>query len=144
MSGTLAADSLSLRPFIANRAPALARDGQWSHDLFDLDWENFADVDLRVSAARLTLPGVDLEDAAFSVLNQNGRLDIALIEAKAYSGNLKGRASFVKTGGGLEMRASADGLRRRYRRGLAEFGRIPGASPARCPPRAMSRAQAPA
>ena len=106
LSGTLAADSLSLRPFIANRAPALAHDGQWSRDAFDLDWENFADVDLRVSAARLSLPGLDLEDAAFSVLNQKDRLDIALIEAKAYSGNLKGRASFAKTDAGLEMRAS--------------------------------------
>jgi AsmA protein len=106
LSGTLAADFLSLRPFIADRAPTLAHDGQWSHDAFDLDWENFADVDLRVSAARLSLPGVDLDDAAFSVLNQKDRLDIALIEAKAYSGNLKGRASFAKTDAGLEMRAS--------------------------------------
>lgn len=107
LSGTLAADTLSLRPFIANRAPALGRDGQWSHDLFDLDWESFADVDLRVSAARLTLPGLDLDDAAFSLMNQNDRFDVALIEAKAYSGNLKGRATFVKTDAGVEMRASA-------------------------------------
>ncbi|MGO9673555.1 MAG: AsmA family protein [Methylocella sp.] len=107
LSGTLAADSLSLRPFIANRTPALGRDGQWSHDSFDLDWEGFADVDLRVSAAHLTLPGVDLDDAAFSVMNQNDRLDIALIEAKAYSGALKGRATFAKTDSGVEMRASA-------------------------------------
>ncbi len=69
LSGTLAADSLSLRPFVANRAPAFGHDGQWSHDPFDLDWEGFADVDLRVSAARLALPGCDLEDAAFSVMN---------------------------------------------------------------------------
>ena len=124
MSGTLAADSLSLRPFIANRAPALAHDGQWSRDAFDLDWENFADVDLRVSAARLSLPGGELEDAAFSVLNQKDRLEIALIEAKAYSGDLKGRASFAKTAAGLEMRASGAVLGRRYRGGVAEFDRI--------------------
>jgi AsmA protein len=107
ISGTLAAGSLSLRPFIENRAPALARDGQWTRDPFDLDSGNFADVDLRVSAARLTLPGIDLEDAAFSLINQKDRLDVALIDAKAYQGSLKGRASFAKADAGVEMRASA-------------------------------------
>ena len=107
LSGTLAADSLSLRPFIADRAPTLARDGQWSHDLFDLDSEGFTDIDLRVSAAHLTLPGVDLEDAAFSVMKRKDRFDLALIEAKAYSGDVKGRATFAKTDAGVEMRASA-------------------------------------
>jgi AsmA protein len=107
LSGTLAADALSLRPFIADRAPTLARDGQWSHDPFDLDAEGFADIDLRVSAAHLTLPGADLEDAAFSVMKQKGRFDLALIEAKAYSGDVKGRTTFAQTGAGVEMRASA-------------------------------------
>ncbi len=107
LSGTLAASQLSLRPFLANLSPALGRDGQWSHDAFDLDEENFADVDLRVSAARLTLPGIELQDAAFSLMNQKQRLDIALIEAKAYQGDVKGRASFGKTPNGLEMHASA-------------------------------------
>jgi AsmA protein len=107
LSGTLAADSLSLRPFIADRGLDLARDGQWSRDAFETPPEQFADVDLRLSAARLTLPGIELEDAAFSVMNRKDRLDVALIEARAYQGNLKGRASFVKAGGAVEMRASA-------------------------------------
>ncbi|VFU10597.1 conserved protein of unknown function [Methylocella tundrae] len=107
LSGTLATSDLSLRPFLANLSPALGRDGQWSHDAFDLDEENFADVDLRVSAARLALPGIELEDAAFSLMNQKQRLDIALIEARAYQGSVKGRASFAKTGAGLAMHGSA-------------------------------------
>ena len=37
LSGTLAADALSLRPFIEDRMPTLAHDGQWSRDPFDLD-----------------------------------------------------------------------------------------------------------
>ena len=40
-------------------------------------------------------------------MRQKDRLDIALIEAKAYSGALKGRATFAKTEEGIEMRASA-------------------------------------
>ena len=107
LSGTLAAGALSLRPFIAGRAPALGRDGQWSRDPFDLDWQSFADLDLRLSATRLTLPDLDLDDAAFSVMNRKDRLEIALIEAKAYQGALKGKASFARTDAGVDMRASA-------------------------------------
>lgn len=107
LSGTLAASDLSLRPFLVDLSPAVGRDGQWNHDAFDLDEKNFADVDLRVSAARLALPGIELEDAAFSLMNQKQRLDIALIEAKAYQGVVKGRASFAKTEAGLAMRGSA-------------------------------------
>jgi AsmA protein len=106
ISGTLAAGALSLRPFVADRVPALVRDGQWSRDAFDLESANFADADLRVSAARLTLPGLDLEDAAFSLISHKDRFDVALIEARAYQGALKGRASFTKSDAGVEMRIS--------------------------------------
>ncbi len=107
VSGTLAASQLSLRPFLANLPPALGRDGQWSHDAFDLDDANFADLDLRVSATRLEAQGIELEDAAFSLMKQKQRFDVVLIEAKAYQGDVKGRASIAKTDAGLELRASA-------------------------------------
>jgi AsmA protein len=107
VSGTLAASQLSLRPFLANLPPALGRDGQWSHDSFDLEDANFADLDLRVSATRLVAKGIELEDAALSVMKQKQRLDVALIEAKAYQGEVKGRASIAETDAGLELRANA-------------------------------------
>ncbi len=106
VSGTLASSELSLRPFLDHLSPARGRDGQWSHDPF-VDAENFPDFDLRVSAARLILPGLELDDAAFSLMKQRQRLDIALIDAKADQGSVKGRASFARSSAGLEMRASA-------------------------------------
>jgi AsmA protein len=106
LSGTLAANLLSLRPFLANFPPVVGRDGQWSHDPFDLEDTSFADLDLRVSATRLVLPEIEMDDAAFSMLSQNGRLEIALVEAKAYQGLVKGRASFTTSNAGIDMRAS--------------------------------------
>ena len=40
-------------------------------------------------------------------MKRKDRFDLALIEAKAYSGDVKGRATFAKTDAGVEMRASA-------------------------------------
>ncbi|ACK52207.1 AsmA family protein [Methylocella silvestris BL2] len=107
LAGTLAANELSLRPFFANLSPIHGRDGQWSHDAFDLDEDNFADLDIRISAQRLSLPGVDFRDAAFSVMKRDRRVDLALIRAKAAQGEVRGRASFIKAAGGLETHVTA-------------------------------------
>ncbi len=106
LSGTLAANLLSLRPFLEGLPAGIARDGQWSHDLFDLEGATFADLDLRVSASRLILPEIEMSDAAFSLLSQNGRLEVALVGAKAYQGEIRGRASFTANSDGIEVRAS--------------------------------------
>lgn len=108
LTGTLAARRMSLRPFLAQLSPLRGRDGQWSHDPFDLDERDHADVDLRFSAAQLSAPGVELTDAAIALMKSDRRLDVSLIEAKAGRGALKGRASFVKTSSSrLEARLSA-------------------------------------
>jgi AsmA protein len=107
-SGTLATNLLSLRPFLSTFPAMVGRDGQWSRDPFDLSVLGLVDLDLRVSAARVILPRFAIEDAAFSVMNKDSRLDFNLAQAKAYRGSVKGRASFASADeSGLVLRASS-------------------------------------
>lgn len=106
LSGTLATDLLSLRPFLASFPRAVGHDGQWSHNPFDIGNRDFADLDLRVSATRLVLPRLEMEDVAFALMRRNGRLEVTLAEARAYQGSIRGRAAFTVDGPGVDMRAS--------------------------------------
>ncbi|WP_198017224.1 AsmA family protein [Methylocapsa acidiphila] len=103
--GTLATNRLSARPFIVDLPRAVGPDGEWSRESFDLDDLRRLDLDLRVSAARILLPNAQIEDAAFAVLNRDGRLEFSLAEAKAYQGVLKGRASLSAGPDGVSLRA---------------------------------------
>jgi AsmA protein len=106
VSGTLAANLLSLRPFISALPRALGRDGQWNRDSFDLKASKFTDVDLRISAARTILPTLEIEDAALSVMSRNNRLQVTLADAKAYRGSVNGRAVFSLADDAVEVHAS--------------------------------------
>ncbi|HTV34431.1 MAG TPA: AsmA family protein [Methylocella sp.] len=105
LSGTLATNRLSLRPFLSGLPPAIDRDGQWNRDPFDPRALGSADLDLRLSAAHLVFSHFEMEDAAFSILRNNGRLELALAGAKAYQGEVKGRVIFEKGAGGVGIKA---------------------------------------
>lgn len=109
LSGTLATNRLSLRPFLSNFPSAAGRDGQWNRDPFELRDLGSADLDLRLSAAHLLFSHFEIEDAAFSVMRNGARLELALAGAKAYQGAIKGRATFDLGANGLGMQAAVSG-----------------------------------
>jgi AsmA protein len=106
VSGTLATGLLSVTPFLTNLPSALTHDRQWNSEPFDLSGRDFADLDLRVSATRLRIAPFEMQDAALSLMTRNGRLELALGEARAYQGVLKGRASLAFNEGGIDLRAN--------------------------------------
>ena len=85
---------------------AAGRDGQWNRDPFDLKESGSADLDLRISAAHMLFSHFELEDAAFSVMRNSGRLELALAGAKAYQGAIKGRVTFDLGATGVGMQAT--------------------------------------
>jgi AsmA protein len=106
--GTLASNFVSLKPMIADAPPLTAADGQWSREAFALPDIQGADVDLRLSAARARVLRLNLEEAALSLMMRGGRLEIALAEAQAYKGTIKGRITLAaKSAGGVEVHANA-------------------------------------
>ena len=105
---TLASNFVSLKPIIADLPPLAGADGQWSRDGFSLPNIQDADVDLRLSATRARILRLNLEDAALSLLLRGGRLELALAEAQAYKGTVKGRATFAaNAAGALEFHGGA-------------------------------------
>lgn len=107
LSGTLATTQFSLRPWLPGVSPASEREGQWSQEPFDLQRYGNLGLDLRISAGRLLLSRFDIEDAAFSILRSRGRLEAALIGAKAYQGTVKGRITVEPRGEGIGVQAAA-------------------------------------
>ena len=106
LSGTLTTNRLSLRPFLSSLSPATGRDGQWNRDPFDLKEYGPADLDFRISASHMLFSYFEIEDAAFSLMRNSGRVEMALAGAKAYQGTVRGRATFGVRGHGVSMQAT--------------------------------------
>jgi AsmA protein len=106
LSGTLATNRLSLRPFLASLSPATGRDGQWNREPFDLKEYGSTDLDFRISASHLLFSYFEIEDAAFSLMRDSRRVELTLAGAKAYQGILKGRATFDVSDNGVGMQAA--------------------------------------
>ena len=91
-TGTFATDRLDLTHAFDTLPDARSRDGRWSDKRWALDSSLWDDVDLRVSANRARFGPVDVEDAAFSALCRDGRVEVSLSEAKSLDGLIRGRA----------------------------------------------------
>ena len=104
LSGTLATDLLQLDAIVGELPALRGSDGQWSRDTLVLKDLAQAELDLRISAARLRLGGLQGEDAALSVLLKDGRLEVALAEAQAYRGSVKARAIATLANPGLDIK----------------------------------------
>jgi AsmA protein len=87
--------------------PAPTAGGQWSHDEFLPSRLGAADLDLRLSASHARLGDFQAENVAVSAILKNGRLDLSLAEASAYSGEAHARAIVAESGDGLDVRGSA-------------------------------------
>ncbi len=106
IAATLAGASVNLEPLI-EELPATNSGGQWSHEIFQPSHLGAADLDLRLSASHARLGDFQLDDAALSAILKNGRLDLSLAQASAYSGQVRARAIIAENAGGLDIRGSA-------------------------------------
>ncbi len=106
IAATLAGSSLNLEPLI-EELPGTNAGGQWSHEIFQPSHLGAADLDLRLSASHARLGDFQLDDAALSAILKNGRLDLSLAQATAYSGQVRARAIIAENADGLDIRGSA-------------------------------------
>lgn len=106
IAATLAGSDVNLGPMFED-VPAPTAGGQWSHDEFLPSRLGAADLDLRLSASHARLGDFQAENVAVSAILKNGRLDLSLAEASAYSGEVHARAIVAESGDGLDVRGSA-------------------------------------
>jgi AsmA protein len=103
LQGTLAADELDFTPFISTLHMVRAADRDWSPVPIMLDGLTGLDLDLRVSARRISLGTAVLGRTAVAANLQQGRLTVAIGESQAFGGVLTGFIAVAKTATGGEI-----------------------------------------
>ncbi len=109
LSGTLASDFLDITPFLTGSHEPAVSTGLWNRKPLDLRQFDLANLDLRVSAARLRLYDMEVQDAALSLLTKPGLIDFTLAEATSNNGAIRGRFELTEKDRFFNLRVSGNG-----------------------------------
>ena len=104
LQATLAADSLDFTPYISTFR-LLAGSHDWNRQLFDLNSLLTTDLDMRLSAARVTVGPSKLGRTAFGANLRGGALALSVGEAQIYGGIAKGSFGLARTDAVAEVKA---------------------------------------
>jgi AsmA protein len=90
LQATLAADALDFTPYISTFRLLASGARDWNRQLFDLNSLLTTDLDIRLSAARVTVGASKLGRTAIGANLRNGALALSVGEAQIYGGIAKG------------------------------------------------------
>lgn len=90
LQATLAADALDFTPYISTFRLLASGARDWNRQLFDLQGLSTTDLDMRLSAAKLTVGPTRLGRTAIGANLRNGTLALSVGEAQVYGGIAKG------------------------------------------------------
>ena len=106
VKGTLAADALDLTPYISAIEVLRSNERDWSRGHIAVDGLREFDLDMRLSAGRVTLANARLGRTGVAANLRDGRLTMAIVEAQAYGGVLKGALVLAKGNeGGADIKS---------------------------------------
>ena len=105
IKGTLAADALDLTPYISTIEVLRSNERDWSRGPIAIDGLADFDLDMRLSAARVTVATARLGRTGVAANLRDGRLTVAIGEAQAYGGVLKGALVLAKAGAGADIKS---------------------------------------
>jgi AsmA protein len=105
VQGTLAVDGLDLTPYVSAVRLLTSGDRSWERVPITLDGLDDADVDLRLSAARVTIATAKLGRTAIATNLRNGHFTVTVGESEAFGGVVKGSFGLAKASGGAELKA---------------------------------------
>jgi AsmA protein len=103
LQGTLAADALDLRPYMA--PVQLTNQRGWSDGHVTLDGLTTIDADLRLSAASVQLTDAKLGRSAMAANLRSGNLVVTIGESQAFGGIIKGAISLTNLETGMDVRS---------------------------------------
>jgi len=104
LKGTLAADQLDLTPYVSTFEVLRSNDRDWSRSRIAIDNLSNFDLDLRLSAARVKIVSARLGRTGVAVNLRDGRLTLAIGEAQAYAGLVKGAIIVSRGEAGAEVK----------------------------------------
>lgn len=105
LQGTLAADALDLTPYIGTVRLLANGARDWSRQAFDLRSLSATDLDMRLSAAKVTIGSSKLGRTAVGANLRNGALALSVGEAQIYRGIVKGSLGVSRVDGNADIRA---------------------------------------
>lgn len=105
VQATLAADALDFTPYV-NTVRLLASGARdWNRQLFDLRGLSATDLDMRLSAAKVTIGSSKLGRTAVGANLRNGTLALSIGEAQIYGGILKGSLGIARADTDADVKA---------------------------------------
>jgi AsmA protein len=105
LQGTLAAEGLDLTPYISAVRLLTGGEHGWDNKPIALNGLDGMDVDLRLSAARVTIANAKLGRTAVAATLRGGHLTVAIGESEAFGGVVKGTLGIAKSTAGADLKA---------------------------------------
>ena len=98
LQATLAADALDFTPYISTFRLLASGAHDWNRQLFDMNSASTTDLDMRLSAARVTVGSSKLGRTAFGANLRGGALALSVGEAQIYGGIARGSFAVARAG----------------------------------------------
>jgi AsmA protein len=105
LQGTLAAEALDVTPYISTIRMMAGGSRDWNRQPFDLRGLSGSDLDLRLSAARMTVGKTRIGRTALALNVRNGALMLSVGEAQLFSGVAKGSFSVARADASADVKA---------------------------------------
>ena len=105
LQGTLAADALDLTPYISTIRLLTGNERAWNNGRITLDGLAGLDIDLRLSAANVTVSTAKLGRTAVAANLRGGQLVITIGEAQAYNGVIKGSLALANSEQSVDVKS---------------------------------------
>jgi AsmA protein len=97
LQATLAADALDFTPYISTFRLLASGARDWNRQVFDLNALSTTDLDMRLSAARVTIGPSKLGRTAFGANLRDGTLALSVGEAQVFGGIARGSFSVTRS-----------------------------------------------
>jgi AsmA protein len=105
MQATLAAGNLDFTPYISTFRLLASGARDWNRQLFDLNALSATDLDMRLSAAKVTVGATKLGRTAFGASLRSGALALSVGEAQMYGGIVKGSFGVARSDAVADVKA---------------------------------------
>jgi AsmA protein len=105
LQATLAAGALDFTPYISTFRLLASGARDWNRQLFDLNSVSTTDLDMRLSAARVTVGSTKLGRTAFGANLRGGALALSVGEAQIYGGIAKGSFGIARSDAIADVKA---------------------------------------
>src|SRR6476659_2226215 len=105
LQATLAADALDFTPYISTFRLLASGARDWNRQLFDLNALSTTDLDMRLSAAAVTVGSSKLGRTSFGANLRGGTLALSVGEAQMYGGIAKGSFGIGRSDAMADVRA---------------------------------------